>query len=147
MADKTLAELKQDVSAAYATYLAELKASGPVWEQKPAAAGEGEEAWCARQVAEHIASANLYFANGIARIVGAEGPAIQQPQLPSVDEAVVATEAAQAGFMGVVNGLSDDQLAIEIEHPRFGKQTPGGMVAMVAYHLGDHANQLRTLRG
>jgi hypothetical protein len=147
MADKTLAELKQGVTEAYATYLSQLKEAGAVWEQKPATSAEGEDAWCARQVAEHIASANLYFANGIARIIGAEGPAMQQPQLASVDEAVSATESAQAGFMGVVEKLSEEQLAIEVEHPRFGKQTPAGLIGIVTYHLGDHANQLKTLRG
>ncbi len=147
VADKTLAELKQGVTEAYGNYLSQLKESGSVWEQKPAAAGEGEEAWSARQVAEHIASANLYFANGIARIIGAEGPAMQQPQLASVDEAVGATESAQAGFMGVVEKLTPEQLAIEVEHPRFGKQTPAAIISLVTHHLGDHANQLKTLRG
>lgn len=147
MAETTLAELKQGVAEAYGSYLSQLKESGAVWEQKPASAGEGEEAWCARQVAEHIASANLYFANGIARIIGAEGPAMQQPQLASVEEAVTATEAAQAGFMGVVEKLGEDQLGIEVEHPRFGKQTPAAIISLVTHHLGDHANQLKTLRG
>jgi hypothetical protein len=134
------------IATNYDTYAAELKLAGPHWERKPVGAAEGEAAWCARQVAEHIAMAASYFANGIATAAGIEGPGMRQYQFATAEDAAKATAEGQAGFMGVANRLSDAQLATEIDHPRLGKQTLGGILTIVAYHYQDHANQLRTLR-
>jgi len=49
--------------------------------------------------------------------------------------------------MDVVNKVTDDQLEIAIETPQLGKQTVGSILGVVSYHLNDHANQLKTLRG
>ncbi len=146
MTEKTAASALADLESAHATYMAELKQAGAVWEAKPAA-GEGEEAWCARQVAEHIGGANLYFAAGIANALGSEAPALARLELASADVAVAKTTETHAALAGVVATLKDDQLGLEFEHPRFGKQTVGGILGIVTYHYNDHANQLKTLRG
>jgi len=135
------------IAQAYQGYVAELKLAGPHWERKPAAGGEGEEAWCARQVAEHVAGAATFFGAGIAGGMGVEGPARMQSEFASVAAAIPGTEKAHAALMGVVNQMSDEQLAIELDAPRLGKRSLGEFLGIIAYHLTDHAGQLKTLRG
>jgi hypothetical protein len=146
MAETTVASVTADITSSFDTYIAELKQAQAVWEAKPAA-GEGETARSARQVAEHIAGAGSFFAAGIAGAVGVQPPAMQQFQLASASEAVTATEGSHGSLMAVVAQIKDTQLAQEIDHPRLGKQTVAGLLGIVSYHLKDHANQLKTLRG
>lgn len=146
MTEKTAASAQAEIEAAHALYIAELKQAGAVWEVKPAA-GEGEEAWCARQVAEHIAGANLFFGNGIAQAIGVEAPALARMELASADAAVAKTTETHAAIAAVAAKVKDGQLTMDIDHPRLGKQTLGGILGIVAYHYRDHANQLKTLRG
>jgi DinB superfamily len=147
MAEVTAAGLKADVAKAYEEYAAELKLAGPHWEAKPASEKEGEEAWCARQVAEHIAGASGFFGSGIAKAAGIEGPRGQQFQFADVAAALSATPGAHAGLMGVVDQLQDSHLGAEMEFGPLGKTTLGQVVGVVSYHLRDHAKQLRALRG
>jgi hypothetical protein len=143
----TAASVRDTIVRNYETYAAELKLAGPNWERKPQGGGEGEEAWCARQVAEHIAGAAPFFGNGIAAAIGAQGPQMQRYPFASASDATSVTADAQKAFMGVVSGVTDAQMSMEIDHPRLGKQTLGGILAIVANHYLDHANQLKTLRG
>ena len=147
MADATAESMKLSISKAFETYMSELKQSATHWDRKPTAGGEGEDAWCARQVAEHIAGAGPYFGKTIAKVAGLPEPALERVELPSFEEAVPATENGHAALMGVVSKLTDEQLALAFQSPQFGDQTLGGVVGMVAYHLNDHAQQLKTLRG
>lgn len=139
------ATVRTNIENALQDYLAELKLAGPHWERKPAA-GDGEEAWNARQVAEHIAGAATFFGAGIAVALGVAGPERRQMQFASAEEALAGTEAAHEGLLGVVGGLSDEQVAAEIEAPRFGKTSVANLLGIVTGHLGDHAGQLRKLR-
>ena len=143
---KSAADICNDISASYALYAAELGQAGPHWETKPAA-GDGEDAWCARQVAEHIAGAGLFFGQGIAQAIGVEAPQLERISLASADEAVAKTNETHSVLMSVVEQVSDSQLGMEIDHPRLGKQTLGGILGIVDYHLKDHAGQLKALRG
>ena len=147
MADKTAAELRAELEAAHGAYMAELKQAGPVWETKPAAGGEGEEAWSARQVAEHIAGANLFFGAGVAQSIGVAAPAMARAELATAADAAAKTTETYATLAGVVAQVKDAQLGMEIDHPRLGKQTLGGIIGVSIYHYTDHANQLKTLRG
>jgi hypothetical protein len=142
----TAAEASAAISAAFETYAAELKQAGAVWDKKPAAAGEGEDAWSARQVAEHIAGAGPFFASGLAQALSIEGPALARIELPDAAGAIGETERTHGLLMGVVGQITDDNLAIEIDHPRLGKQTVEGILGILSHHLNDHANQLKTLR-
>jgi len=143
----TAAEAKSAIESAFSTYIAELAKAGPVWETKPEGSADGEAAWSARQVAEHIASAGPFFGAGIAQAIGVTGPAVAQVQLPDASGAVAETTRLHGLLMDVVAQVKDDQIAMEIDHPRLGKQTLGGILGIVSHHLGDHANQLKTLRG
>jgi hypothetical protein len=140
MAEVTAPGLKADVAKAYEEYAAELKLAGPHWEVKPASEKEGEEAWCARQVAEHIAGASGFFGAGIAKAAGIEAPRGGQFQFAD-------TPGAQANLMTVVDQLQDSHLGVEMEFGPLGKTTLGQVVGVVSYHLRDHAKQLKSLRG
>jgi DinB superfamily len=144
---ETVASIREKVEQGLAAYTGELRQAGPHWETKPAGSPEGEAAWNARQVAEHVAGAGTFFAAGVAGAVGAEGPERRQFQFASADEAIPATESSYEAFLGVVDKVTDAQLAVEFDHPRLGKQTVGGIIGIVAHHLNDHAGQLKTLRG
>ena len=101
----------------------------------------------ARQVAEHIAGANLFFGAGIAEAIGVTAPALEKLSLGSAADATAKTTATHAALTAVAAKVSDAQMAMEIDHPRLGKQTLGGILGIVVYHYNDHANQLKTLRG
>lgn len=143
---KSVTDIRDEIDASFQAYAAELAQAGPHWERKPATAGEGENAWCAREVAEHIAGAGLFFGQGIAQAIGADAPQLERITLTSADEALGKTRATHTALMDVVAQVKDDQLPMEIDHPRLGKQTLGGILGIVNYHLNDHANQLKTLR-
>ncbi len=147
MAEATTASLKADIATAYDAYAAELKLAGPNWEKKPATGKEGEEAWCARQVAEHIGSASPFFGNAIAKVAGIEGPKMSQPSFADAAAAAAALPDAHASLMAVINQLQDSQLGIETEFGPLGKTTLANVVGIVAHHLNDHAAQLKALRG
>ncbi|MCK9519310.1 MAG: DinB family protein [Dehalococcoidia bacterium] len=143
---KDTAQLREEIARAYEEYLAELKDAGPHWERKPAAGGEGEEAWSARQAAEHIASSTTFFANGIARAVEVDAPAIQQPAFASAETAVASMPGIQQTLQSVLDQVTDAQLDMEREFGPLGKSTLERVVGICALHLNDHGNQLRTLR-
>jgi hypothetical protein len=143
----TAAEIQASISQAFDTYIAELAQVGAVWETKPAGSADGEAAWCAREVAEHIASSGPFFAAGIAAALGVAGPTPARISLENVDTAVTETHRTHGLLMDVVTQVRDEQVDQEIEHPRLGKNTVGGFLGIVTYHLTDHAQQLKALRG
>jgi hypothetical protein len=147
MADKNTAALSADIAKAYDVYMAELKQAGPTWDRKPAGAKEGEAAWCAREVAEHIAGAAGFFASGIARAINATAAAPQRHSLADANAAVAAMPGIQAALLEVVSQVPDGQLSPELEFGPLGKTSLGGVLGILAHHYGDHANQLKTLRG
>ena len=143
----TAAEAKSAISDSFDVYIAQLAQSASVWEQRPANAAEGEDAWCARQVAEHIAGAGPFFGAGLAQAIGVTPPQLERIQLPDPSKAVEETKRTHALLMGVVDQMKDEHLGQEVDHPRLGKQTLGGILTIVSGHLRDHANQLKTLCG
>ncbi len=146
MTEVTANGLRADITRAYAEYTTELTDQGANWEVKPAAGKEGEAAWCAREVAEHLAGSSGFFAGGIAKAIGVTAPAMQKFELADAHAAIAAMPAAHAGLMGVVNQVQDSQLAAEVEFGPLGKTTIGNVVGIVAYHLRDHAAQIKALR-
>ena len=67
--------------------------------------------------------------------------------MPDAGAAPAETRRTHGLLMDVVNKVTDDQLEIAIETPQLGKQTVGSILGVVSYHLNDHANLLKTLRG
>jgi hypothetical protein len=143
----TAAEIRETIEKNFAAYLAELEQAGGVWEKKPGGAADGEAAWCAREVAEHIAGAGPFFGAGIAQAISVSGPTPSRMSFPTHSEAIDQTKQAHGLLMDVVTKVTDDHMGMEVDHPRLGKQTLGGILGIVAYHLTDHAGQLKTLRG
>ena len=146
MADTTAAAHRANIGAAFDTYIAELKQAGPAWDKKPAGGSDGEEAWCAREVAEHIAGSGLFFGAGIAGLIGAQAPALERISLSSAEAAVAKTSETHGQLVTVLDQVKDEQLSKEIDHPQLGKQTVGSLMGIVTWHLNDHAQQLKTLR-
>jgi len=140
------ATVRANIQTALEGYLVELRLAGPHWERKPVGSPDGEAAWSARQVAEHIAGAATFFGAGIAGALNVPGPARRQPEFNSVDEAVAGARAAHEALFGVVDALSDEQIDIQFEAPPFGKTSAANMLAVVENHLGDHTGQLKALR-
>lgn len=141
------AEIQASISQAFDTYIAELAQAGAVWETKPAGSADSEAAWCAREVAEHIAGSGPFFGAAIAAAIGVAGPTPARIGLENVDTAVAETRRTHGLLMEVVAQVRDEQVDQEIEHSRLGKNTVGGFLGIVTYHLTDHAQQLKTLRG
>ncbi|HMO96745.1 MAG TPA: DinB family protein, partial [Tepidiformaceae bacterium] len=75
------------------------------------------------------------------------GPTPSRMSFPTHAEAIGETKRAHGMLMDVVAKVSDDHMSLEVDHPRLGKQTLGGILGIVAFHLTDHAGQLKTLRG
>ncbi len=143
----TATEVRESIEKNFASYLAELEQVGAVWDKKPAGAAEGEDAWCAREVAEHIASSGPFFGAGIAQAIGVDGPTPARMAFPTHAEAVSETKRTHALLMDVAAKVTDEHIGQEVDHPRLGKQTIGSVLGIVAHHLTDHAGQLKTLRG
>lgn len=141
------ADVRTTIANNFATYVAELEQTADVWDKKPDGSADGEAAWCAREVAEHIAGSGPFFGAGIASAVGIEGPTPSRFSFPTHAEGVAETRRTHGLLMDVLNQLNDQHLDIEVDHPRFGKLTVGRMTSIVEGHLLDHANQLKTLRG
>ena len=146
MADTTAQQAREGITAAYQNYMAELKQVESCWETKPSG-GEGEDAWCARQVAEHVGGTWAFFGSAIGGLIRVPGPTPARLTLPDCAGAVGATESGHADFVKLIEQVQDQQLGLEIEHPVLGKQTTAGLLGVVAWHLNDHAGQLKTLRG
>ena len=146
MSETTVSSLGSELASACDEYLAELRQVGAdAWERKPSA-GEGEEAWSARLVAEHVQGACGFFGNAIGKAAGIEGPGRTYSELPTPVAAVDGLPPAIAALQAVVAKLDEATLAIEADAP-WGKSTVGGIVRGAGTHFRDHANQIRTLRG
>lgn len=145
MTEQTAAGACAEIEAAHTNYMTELKQTGEVWETAPAV-GEGEAAWSARQVAEHIAGSNLYFGAGIAEAIGVDGPKPARAELLSATDAAAKTLETHSAMAAVAAQVTDEQMAMEIDHPRLGKQTVGSVLGILSYHYNDHASQLKSLR-
>ncbi|OAI41173.1 hypothetical protein AYO38_04265 [bacterium SCGC AG-212-C10] len=145
MADQSAAAYRGQIAEAYAKYMAELRQAAPHWEAKPPA-GDGEEAWCARQVAEHIAGVAGLFGAGVAKATGLQGPGRTGSELADAAAALTATPVAHDRLMGVLQQVQDDHLGIEVEFGPLGKTNVGGILGVIAHHIEEHANQLAALR-
>ena len=148
MSEITADGLRADIAAAFGEYMSELVRSGPVWEAQPASGKEGEAAWSARQVAEHIGQATGFFGAAVAKATGTTGPGMSSPKFADVTEAATATPGAHLGLAAVADHVQDSHLGAEIKNfGPLGDTNVGAVLGVVAYHYRDHASQLRTLRG
>jgi hypothetical protein len=134
-------EMRAAIKVGRETLGAAIAGSADNWERQPES-GEGEDAWSPRQVAEHVIGAQLYFANAVCEACGYEGP--ESPfdgalSLATPADAQTALEQASEAAHAKIKYVTEEDLA----HTHESMGTVEGVMASDAYHLLDHAFQLR----
>ncbi len=136
-------ELRASLAESRAAFRAALEAVTDGWETVPTA-GEGEDAWSARKVAEHTIGAESFFTTAICEACGY--PGLDKPAplaLATPAEAIVAFDAAVESTNKKLNYVSDTDLVKE--HARMG--TTENILNIGIGHLREHAEQIRTATG
>jgi hypothetical protein len=111
------------------------------WERKPA--GEGEAAWSAREVAQHVIPAEAFFATAICMACGYPGVEFTNRSYASPAEALTALDEVIEITNKKIKYVTDTDL--EKAHDRFGNVE--GLMKTSAGHLRDHAAQIRAAAG
>jgi hypothetical protein len=112
------------------------------WERKPAA-GEGEAAWSAREVAQHVIPAEAFFATAICVACGYPGVEFSNRSYASPAEALAALDEVIEITNKKIKYVTDTDLLKP--HDRFGSVE--GLMKTSAGHLRDHAAQIRAAAG
>lgn len=112
------------------------------WERASGARPDDPEPWTPRAAAEHAISADLGFTAMIARAV--ELPAVPRttPDCPTPAAALDAIAAAEDEASRILDAVTDDALAIEVEFAGH----VGTLMHFAANHLREHARQVARLR-
>ncbi len=139
-------EVRANLSAARDELAAALSAApADTWERKPES-GEGEDAWSAREAAQHVIGAELYYTNAVCEACGYDGP--DSPfagglELASPAEAGAALTQAIAAADSKIQHVSAGDL--ERSHERMGP-LPDVFESWTG-HLRDHAAQITAAGG
>jgi hypothetical protein len=112
------------------------------WEKKPES-GEGEDAWSAREVAQHVIPAEAFFATQICVACGYPGVEFTNRSYESAADALAALDEVIEVTNKKIKYVSDTDL--EKTHERFGSVET--MMNITIGHLKDHAAQIRTASG
>ncbi len=134
-------ELRAAIVEARADFQAALHEAHDAWERKPQA-GEGEDAWSPRQVAEHVLGAELYFASNIAQACGAPALERQTPDVATPAAAAASAVRVAATCDEILRHVSQDDLA-KTRELRMGTLSVEQMLDLLASHARDHAQQIR----
>ena len=119
--DKTMAfaqELVQQVSTTRSELEAALGECSDTWETKPQG-GEGEDAWCQREVAQHVIGGDWFFTNMIVQACGA--PALDRPNID-----VSSPQAAVESLQRI--GVADDKILSKVTDGDLSKEFEGRLV-------------------
>ena len=119
-----------------------LAAAVDSWERTPAA-GQGEEAWSPRQVAEHVVPVEAFFTTAVCSACGYPGLDAVSASYPTPADAVAAFEEVSERCDGRLKHVTEKDLAMQ--HERFG--SVADLMAMNAHHLEEHAAQIRAAAG
>lgn len=112
------------------------------WEKKPAA-GEGEGAWSAREVAQHVIPAEAYFATEICVACGYPGVEFTNRSYATPAEALAALDEVIEISNKKIKYVTETDL--EKPHNAFGSVE--GIMSYEAVHLAEHAAQIRAAAG
>ena len=138
--------LRAELDSARRELEAAIQAAVANWERQPEH-GEGEEAWSARQAAEHAVRAEVYYATTASKALGHDAPANPfadaPPDFPDVDAALAAYGLAVEAADSALVQVGPDDLAIE--HDRFGNVE--GILTSHLEHVRNHANQIAGAAG
>ena len=139
-------ELRADLDSARKELEAAIQAAAPNWEREPES-GEGEEAWSARQAAEHVVRSEVFYARTASQALGRDDPANPfadaPPQFPDVDAALAAYGLAVEAADSVLAQVTVEDLAVE--HERHGNVE--GILTSHLEHVRNHANQIGEAAG
>ena len=134
-------EIRADLGAARSDLAAALRTSAAAsWERKPEG-GEGEDAWSAREAAQHVIGAEIYYATAVCDACGYAGP--DSPfdgrlELESPEAAQMALEQAIEAANAKIKYVTETDLAKE--HERMGSVLD--VFASWTGHVRDHATQI-----
>lgn len=135
-------ELRAGLSEARAELAAALHEAHGKWTVEPSH-GEGEEAWSPQKVAGHVIGAELYFASLVSEGCGYGPRQMERPDVETPAAAAASLVRFAAKADGVIQHVTQEDLAKTYKHDRFGELTVERMLEMVTGHIKDHANQIR----
>ena len=135
-------ELIQTVRDVRAEAAAAIGECDEKWETKPAA-GEGEDAWSPKEVAQHIIRAEWFFTNMIGQACGAQP--MERPEFDVSTPRNAVESLRQIGELDdrVLRHVSDGDLAKTYDTRNLGTRSVEEMLTIIASHGRDHINQLR----
>jgi hypothetical protein len=131
-------ELRATLDEARAAFRATLESASENWDRKPEAA-EGEAAWSARQVAQHAAASEVYFAKAICDACGYPGPEVPRERYATPAEAIAGFDKAVETSNSRIKYVTETDLPRQ--HESMG--SVADMLATAATHLNEHAEQVR----
>jgi hypothetical protein len=136
-------ELRAELAAARRDFADALRGiEGTAWERRPES-GEGEDAWSAREAAEHCIAADVAYASAVCLACGYPGLERFEAMFATPGDALAGLEQASALADGRLKYVTDKDL--EMQNQR------GITVAQImthgATHFRDHAAQIRTAAG
>lgn len=134
-------ELRTAIAEGRQAFRDALSAAAAGWERQPG--GTGEEAWSARQVAEHVIPAEAFFTTAVCKACG-------YPGVDRVTGSYATAQDAIKHFDEVVEMCNKklkyvSETDLEKKHERLG--TSADVMAMNANHLVEHAAQVRAAAG
>lgn len=137
--------LRQAIVEARAELAAAIVEAAGAWEKKPAGS-EGEDAWSPKQIAQHVIGSELFFASGVSQACGAPALEMQRPSVDSPAEAAASLVRFGAIADNIHRHVSEGDLP-KTHTLRIGEMSVEGMLALIASHTRDHANQIRAVAG
>ena len=135
-------ELRTQITEGRAVLRDAIQAAATNWE-RAASAGEGEQAWSARQTAEHAIGAEVFFTSTVCTDCGYPGLERPETSYASADEALTAFAEVSALCEGRLKYVTESDL----EMPDERWETVAGVMAYNATHLQEHAAQIQAAAG
>ena len=135
-------ELRTAIAEGRAVFRAAIAAAAANWERSLPPSGS-EEAWSARQAAEHTIQAEVWFTSELCTACGYPGLDPIEPSYPSAAEAAKAFGEVSAKCDGRLKYVTEKDLAMP--HGELG--TVAEIMRYDAQHLLGHAAQMRTAAG
>jgi hypothetical protein len=121
------------------------ESSAATWERKPEQ-GTGEDAWSAREAAQHVIGSEIFYANAVCEACGYDGPESPfdgRPQLETPEAAQAALQQAIVAADSKIRHVTETDL--EKQHERMGPLPD--VFASWTGHLRDHAAQIQAAAG
>ena len=137
-------ELRKNFTVAGGALRTTLQSADRNWERKPNNDAEGEEAWSAREAAEHVVSSVVYFASTACQSSGY--PKLESPfpsrelSFPTAATAIEALDKAVAVATPAIGQITEQDLTAS--HERMG--TVENVLTILVTHLRDHTTQIQS---